>query len=63
MGLRGYHMGEQLNPVCVYFACMGIAVLETDHLLRFSVKGLGYRDESGGCDLAICVRSLSGGAS
>jgi len=56
-------MGEQLNPVCVYFACMGIAVLETDHLLRFSVKGLGYRDESGGCDLAICVRSLSGGAS
>ena len=34
-------MGEQLDPVCVYFACMGIAVLETDHLLRFSVKGLG----------------------
>lgn len=49
---------EQLNPVCVVFACMGIATLETDHLLRFSVnvKGLGYRDESGGCDLAICVR-------
>ena len=58
--MNGWTLSVRAN-LCVDFACMGIAALYLDHLLRFSVKGLGYRDESGGCDVAICVRSHSGG--